>query len=150
MLDNLYSVDTFKSMRKVPKPCYLSVPIWSCSSLTWLLSVSVMTIFLLLPLHSLHFWAEHTHLGLFVHLWPFLICFCLFVWHWGIKSRVSCILDNCSLSYNLALLFFFFFKHLKIFIHLFTCAYIVWVISVSPPPAPFPLISRQVLFCPYH
>jgi hypothetical protein len=38
------------------------------------------------------------------------------------------------------------------FIHLFTCAYIIWVISPScapPPPSPHPSTSRQSLFCPY-
>jgi hypothetical protein len=40
-----------------------------------------------------------------------------------------------------------------LFIYLFTCAYIVWVISSPCPPPPTflpPLFSfRQVLFCPY-
>jgi hypothetical protein len=46
------------------------------------------------------------------------------------------------------------FKYLFIFVHLFTCAYIVWVISPPchpSPPFPYPPTSLpgKVLFCPY-
>jgi hypothetical protein len=46
------------------------------------------------------------------------------------------------LSWNFEFLFFI--------IHLFTCAYIVWVISPPcPPTPPSPLPSRQNLFCAF-
>jgi hypothetical protein len=63
-----------------------------------------------------------------------------------------------KLMYFIYLYFFFkIYFVIYLFFHLFTCAYIVWVISPpcpTLPPSPTPLLpplsSRQVLFCPYH
>jgi hypothetical protein len=47
--------------------------------------------------------------------------------------------------------FLFCAKPFFVVVHLFTCAYIVWVISPPyPPPLSPPLSFRQVPFCPCH
>jgi hypothetical protein len=56
---------------------------------------------------------------------------------------------NWRFHYSLQLLFFFFFPSLHFFIHLFTCAYIVWVITPSCPHPHPPFPSSQNLFCTF-
>lgn len=71
MLDKLHSVDTYKSMSKVPKPhCFLP-PNWSHSSLPrWLhgkegLDNFGFPLIFLIILYSLGLWAKHILLGWF-------------------------------------------------------------------------------------